>query len=96
MISKTRSKKNDKLFVEANAAWDKGDLRRAFELFLQAAKLGDRSSQLDLGYFFDCGLHVKKDKKKASTGITKHIAKATHVLPRTSPRFIEIVGALEE
>jgi TPR repeat protein len=59
------SKENDKLFVKANTAWDRGDLRRAFELFLCAAESGDSSSQLDLGYFFDRGLHVKKDKKKA-------------------------------
>src|SRR6266487_5019790 len=58
-------KENNKLFVKANTAWDKGDLRRAFELFSCAAKSGDSSCQLDLGYFFDRGLHVKKDKKKA-------------------------------
>ena len=56
---------NDKLFVKANTAWDRGDLRRAFELFSRAAESGDSSCQLDLGYFFDRGLHVKKDKKKA-------------------------------
>jgi TPR repeat protein len=58
-------KKPDKLFIEANAAWDKGDLQRAFTLFLQAAKMGDRSSQLDLGYFFDNGLYVKKNWREA-------------------------------
>jgi TPR repeat protein len=40
-------------------------LRQALALFTQAANLGDVSSQLDLGYFFDQGLSVKKDKKKA-------------------------------
>jgi TPR repeat protein len=53
------------LFNDANTAWDGGDLRKAFELFNQAAELGDSASQLDLGYFFDNGLYVKKDKKKA-------------------------------
>ncbi len=62
--SKTSVEKS-RLFNEADAAWDKGDLRQAFILFMQAAKLGDRASQLDLGYFFDNGLFVKKDKKKA-------------------------------
>ena len=59
------SQEKNRLFTQANAAWDKGDLRQAFALFMQAAKLGDVSCQLDLGYFFDQGLSVKKDKKKA-------------------------------
>jgi TPR repeat protein len=59
------SKEKNKLFVKANAAWDRGDLSRAFELFSCAAEAGDVSCQLDLGYFFDRGLHVKKDNKKA-------------------------------
>jgi len=62
---KSPSKKNDRLFIDANAAWDRDDLRRAFELFMQAARSGDASSQLNIGYFFDRGLHVKKDKEKA-------------------------------
>jgi TPR repeat protein len=59
------SQEKNCLFNQANAAWDNGDMRQAFALFLQAARLGDVSSQLDLGYFFDQGLSVKKDKKKA-------------------------------
>jgi TPR repeat protein len=61
------STENDRLFVDANDAWDKGDLKRAFTLFMRAARLGDRASQVDLGYFFDNGLYKKKDKKKAIT-----------------------------
>ena len=34
-------------------------------LFSQAAQAGDASSQLDLGYFYDQGLYVKRDKAKA-------------------------------
>jgi uncharacterized protein len=56
---------HDRLFRAANAAWDRGDLRRAFEVFSRAAEAGDRFSQLDLGYFFDTGLYVRKDKEKA-------------------------------
>lgn len=70
MKSKARTagnglQKKNALFNQANEAWDSGDLRQAFALFAQAAELGDVSSQLDLGYFFDQGLSVKKDKKKA-------------------------------
>lgn len=56
---------NTRLFIKADAAWDRGDLRRAFQLFLCAAESGDSPSQLNVGYFFDRGLHVKKDKTKA-------------------------------
>ena len=63
--SRNASQREKHLFTEANTAWDRGDVRQAFTLFMQAAKLGDRASQLDLGYFFDNGLSVKKDKTKA-------------------------------
>ena len=63
--AKKATKENDKLFVKANTAWDRGDLRRAFQWFLRAAESGDSSSQLDIGYFYDGGLHVQQDKKKA-------------------------------
>ena len=53
------------LFIAANTAWDNGDLEQAFALFSRAAMLGDVSSQLDLGYFFDQGLFVNVDKRKA-------------------------------
>ncbi len=59
------TKENNKLFAKANTAWDRGDLRRAFQLFSCAAESGDSSSQVDLGYFFDRGLPVKQDKRKA-------------------------------
>jgi uncharacterized protein len=64
-IAKRAAKQDHKLFVQANSAWDRGDFRSAFELFSRAAESGDVSSQLDLGSFFDRGLHVKKDEKKA-------------------------------
>src|ERR1700730_9213512 len=57
--------RNFDLFRKANDAWDKGDLRKAYAVFRRAALLGDASSQLDLGYFFDQGIGVKRSKKKA-------------------------------
>jgi TPR repeat protein len=65
MNSEAGAEQNNKDFVEASTAWDNGDLRRAFQLFVRAAESGDSSSQLALGYFHDYGLYVKKDKKKA-------------------------------
>ena len=55
----------DKLFFEADRLWDKKDYKGAFDKFLEGANLGDSSCQHNLGYFYDTGLHVKKDKEKA-------------------------------
>jgi len=63
--TKRATDENYKRFVEADAAWERGDLRRAFELFSQGAEAGDDSCWLNLGHFFDKGLYVKKDKKRA-------------------------------
>lgn len=59
------SKNSDQLFKEACSAWDSGDLTTAFEMFSQAAETGDASCQLNLGYFYDCGLHVAPDRRLA-------------------------------
>lgn len=61
----TAKQKAKRLFLKANTAWDQGDVGTAFDLFQRAAELGDPGSQLDLGYFFDCGIHGTKDKSKA-------------------------------
>jgi len=88
-MRKNSAEKN-RLFNEAGAAWDKGGLRLAFTLFMQAAELGDRASQLDLGYFFDNGLFVKKDKRKRWSGIAKLTCKPTQGLRTTWEQFIGI------
>jgi len=58
-------KRGDQLFRKACAAWDRGKLEQAFELFLKAAKVGDKSSQSNLGYFYDTGIYVSKNTKQA-------------------------------
>ncbi len=54
-----------KRFEEACARWDSGDHRGAFRRFLIGAKAGDVSSQLNVGLFYDEGIGVRKDGKKA-------------------------------
>jgi tetratricopeptide (TPR) repeat protein len=49
----------------ACALWEKRRLKPAFQLFLAAAQDGDRASQLNVGYCFDCGVGVKKNRDKA-------------------------------
>jgi TPR repeat protein len=63
--SRTSLRQKNQLFNAASAAWERGDLAQAFALFKRAADLGDRASQVDLGYFYDNGLSVKRNKSKA-------------------------------
>jgi TPR repeat protein len=51
--------------LEAHEAWESGDLKRAYSLFRRCAELGQLGCMLDLGYFYDEGVGVKKDKEKA-------------------------------
>ena len=53
------------LFEQASLAWEKGDEKKAFELFHQAAEQGDGNSLLNLGYCYDEGLGTQKNNKKA-------------------------------
>jgi TPR repeat protein len=55
----------DALFDKANGEWDAGHLRRAFQLMSQAATAGHVFAQNSLGYFFDHGIGVKKNRTKA-------------------------------
>jgi len=63
--TKVTATQADRLFVDANSAWDRGDLITAYSLFTKSAELGDTGSQLDLGYFFHQGLFVRRNEKKA-------------------------------
>lgn len=51
--------------LEAHEAWERGDLKRAFSLFRRCADLGQVGCMVDLGYFYDEGVGVRKDKEKA-------------------------------
>lgn len=58
------SHRNDR-FERASAFWDRGELSQALRLFLEAARDGDQSCQLNVGYFFDEGLGVRRSSEKA-------------------------------
>ncbi|MDH5636897.1 MAG: sel1 repeat family protein [Nitrospinota bacterium] len=40
-------------------------MKQAFELFQKAANMGDSTGMFNLGYFYDLGIHVRKDKDLA-------------------------------
>lgn len=62
---KTRKERSEEMLSRACAQWDSGKLRSAFSLLVSAAKPGDCAAQLDLGYFYDCGLGVKHNRNMA-------------------------------
>jgi TPR repeat protein len=55
----------DGLFRRACALWDRGELAKAHDLLLGLAERGDSGAQLNVGYFFDTGLGVRKNVTKA-------------------------------
>lgn len=65
MIRSRNASEGDRLFHEADKKAKQGDQRTAFRLFMLGAKLGDRSCQLNVGYRYDCGIGVHRNKKAA-------------------------------
>jgi uncharacterized protein len=50
---------------DAHAAWDVGDLRKAFQLFSKCAQEDESGCMLNLGYFYDEGIGIRKSKSQA-------------------------------
>jgi TPR repeat protein len=59
--NRPRKHEADTLFIRADHAWNRGNLRAAFRLFLKAAQGGDRAAKLNVGYFYDKGLGTRRD-----------------------------------
>jgi TPR repeat protein len=55
----------ENVVASAQEKWDRGELRAAFRSLLTAAKLGEITSQLNLGYFYDTGPGVKPNRTAA-------------------------------
>lgn len=53
------------IFVRADKLWNQGKLELAFSLFMEAAKAGDVGAEQNVGYFYDLGLGVRRNRKKA-------------------------------
>jgi TPR repeat protein len=52
-------------FIRGHQAWDGGDARAALRFFLEGAKRKDASCQQNVGYFYDEGLGVAPNCRKA-------------------------------
>jgi TPR repeat protein len=55
----------EQVFREASALSDKGRYRQAFTLFRRAAEAGHAGSRVNVGFFYDKGLAIKRDVTKA-------------------------------
>jgi hypothetical protein len=64
-ISMRSTMKKKDHFSNGCLAWDEGRLADAFNQFQLGAIGGDNSCQLNLGYFYDVGIHVTKDLRQA-------------------------------
>lgn len=52
-------------FWKAHDAENKGKYRKAFRFYLKGALAGDASCELNLGYCYDYGIGVKRNKRRA-------------------------------
>jgi TPR repeat protein len=59
---RSRKSKVEELFLLADKERNRGKARSAFRLFHAAAKASDRAAQLNLGYFYDNGIGVRRNK----------------------------------
>ncbi|MEK6745094.1 MAG: tetratricopeptide repeat protein [Nitrospirota bacterium] len=55
----------ESLFNKASKAWERGNKKRAFELFFEAANKDEPSAQNNLGFFYSEGIGTRKDNNKA-------------------------------
>jgi TPR repeat protein len=55
----------NELFRRADKLWDEGNERLALRFFLDAAEAGDIGAQQNAGYFYDVGIGVRPNRRKA-------------------------------
>jgi TPR repeat protein len=60
-----RQAKADETFRRADKQQELGNLKSGFRLLLAAAKIGNESAQLNLGYTYDVGLGVRRNRSAA-------------------------------
>jgi TPR repeat protein len=61
----TKFSESDAWHRKSHQLWEQGHHRLAFRRFLAAAKRGDASAQLNLGYFYDYGIGVPRRQSVA-------------------------------
>ena len=61
----TREEEARRLFERADREWDRKNLRLALRLFRAAARAGDPGALLNVGYFYDKGVGVQRNRSAA-------------------------------
>ncbi|GAB4271449.1 MAG: hypothetical protein Kow0029_09150 [Candidatus Rifleibacteriota bacterium] len=51
---------------DAGKAYQRGDFKKAAEIFTPAAEAGDPEAQVNIAFMYYCGMHFPKDHKKAA------------------------------
>jgi TPR repeat protein len=59
------SSPEESIEIMAHQAWGKGERKRAFDLFAEGAAMGQVGCMLALGYFYDEGIGIRKNKGQA-------------------------------
>lgn len=62
---KQRLAKAHEVYLRGDKEQEKGNYKSGFRLLLRAAKLGDEGAQISLGYTYDVGLGVRRNRKAA-------------------------------
>jgi TPR repeat protein len=68
---RTASTRADYFHLRAHERWASGRHLSAFRLMLAAAKLGDSSAMVNLGYCYDVGIGIKKNRDESIKSYTK-------------------------
>lgn len=55
----------DALETRAHQAWERGDHKAAFHMYSTLAERGVSSAWVNLGYFYDCGIGVRRNRDRA-------------------------------
>ena len=63
--ARTRLSNAESGCIRAHKVWEHGNLSAAFCLMLDAAKMGDITAQVDVGYMYNTGVGVERDRNAA-------------------------------
>jgi TPR repeat protein len=62
---KSQKSKASELFERGFKEWKRKNLRPALRLFLAAAQAGDKGAQVNVGYFYDKGIGIRRNRSTA-------------------------------
>ena len=63
--AESKSKRAEEIYLRGQRQQDEGNLKSGFRLLLAAAKLDDSGAQHNLGYTYDVGIGVRRNRAAA-------------------------------